>query len=65
MANNNIKGRSYQKSKEGFSLFTLLDRTRSKAGRERFLMDASSEFVDGVVFVESDFGMALVEVGMG
>ncbi|KAL7436653.1 hypothetical protein ACHAXM_005294 [Skeletonema potamos] len=35
VANNNIKGRSYQKSKEGFSLFTLLDRTRSKAGRER------------------------------
>lgn len=35
VANNNLKGRSYQKSKEGFSLFTLLDRTRSKAGRER------------------------------
>ena len=35
LANNNVKGRSYQKSKEGFSLFTLLDRTRSKAGRER------------------------------
>lgn len=35
MANNNVKGRSYQKSKEGFSLFTLLDRTKSKAGRER------------------------------
>ena len=31
MANN----RSYQKSKEGFSLFTLLDRTKSKSGRER------------------------------
>jgi hypothetical protein len=36
------------------------------AGRSaRFLMDASAELVDGVVFVESDFGMALVEVGMG
>ncbi|KAK1742468.1 DNA mismatch repair protein MutS family protein [Skeletonema marinoi] len=35
VANNNLKGRSYQKSKEGFSLFTLLDRTKSKAGKER------------------------------
>ena len=35
VANNNLKGRSYQKAKEGFSLFTLLDRTKSKAGRER------------------------------
>ncbi|KAL7495545.1 hypothetical protein ACHAWT_005512 [Skeletonema menzelii] len=35
VANNNLKGGSYQKSKEGFSLFTLLDRTKSKAGRER------------------------------
>ena len=35
VANNNLKGRSYQQSKEGFSIFTLLDRTRSKAGRER------------------------------
>ena len=35
LANNNVKGRSYQKGKEGFSLFTLLDRTKSKAGRER------------------------------
>ncbi|KAL9179395.1 hypothetical protein ACHAXT_008685 [Thalassiosira profunda] len=31
----NNKGRTYGKSKEGFSLFTLLDRTKSKAGRER------------------------------
>ena len=35
VANNNIKGRSYNQSKEGFSLYTLLDRTKSKAGRER------------------------------
>eukprot|EP00986_Skeletonema_menzelii_P002403 scaffold650_cov140-Skeletonema_menzelii.AAC.2 len=35
VANNNLKGGSYQKPKEGFSLFTLLDRTKSKAGRER------------------------------
>lgn len=35
VSNNNVKGGSYQKSKEGFSLFTLLDRTKSKAGRER------------------------------
>lgn len=35
VANNNVKGRSYNQSKEGFSLYTLLDRTKSKAGRER------------------------------
>jgi DNA mismatch repair ATPase MutS len=29
------RGRRYQKSKEGFSVFSLLDRTKNKAGRER------------------------------
>ena len=33
MSNNNGKGN--MKSKEGFSLFSLLDRTKSKSGRER------------------------------
>ncbi len=31
----------------------------------RLLMNASTQFVDGVVFVEADFGVALSEVGMG
>ena len=35
VANNGMRGRLTQKSKEGFSLFTLLDRTRSAAGLER------------------------------
>jgi DNA mismatch repair protein MSH5 len=34
-ANNSVKGRSYSKSKEGFSIYTLLDRTKSKGGKER------------------------------
>lgn len=28
-------------------------------------MNAPTQFVDGVVFVEADFGVALSEVGMG
>eukprot|EP00804_Cyclotella_cryptica_P000901 CCRYP_001140-RA/>CCRYP_001140-RA protein AED:0.02 eAED:0.02 QI:114/0.83/0.85/1/0.5/0.42/7/4229/931 len=34
-ANNSVRGRSYSKSKEGFSIYTLLDRTKSKSGKER------------------------------
>lgn len=30
-----VKGKSYSKSKEGFSIYTLLDRTKSRAGKER------------------------------
>jgi hypothetical protein len=37
-----------------------------KVGRSAgFLVDASTEFVDGVVFVEADLGVALMEIGVG
>ena len=34
-ANNSVRGKSYSKSKEGFSMYTLLDRTKSRGGKER------------------------------
>lgn len=35
LSSNVAKSNSYNKSKEGFSLYTLLDRTKSKGGKER------------------------------
>ena len=59
-ANNSIKGRSaYQKSKEGFNLFSLLDRTKSKAGRERLRQWMTQPLRDITKIQQRHVGMEL------
>lgn len=59
VANNSVKGRSSQKAKEGFSLFTLLDRTRSKAGRERLRTWMTQPLRDAAEIRRRHVGMEL------
>ena len=59
VANTSVKGKSSQKAKEGFSLFTLLDRTRSKAGRERLRAWMTRPLRDAAAIRRRHVGMEL------
>ncbi|KAL7470193.1 hypothetical protein ACHAXS_013587 [Conticribra weissflogii] len=62
-ASNSIRtkggGGSLQKSKEGFSLFSLLDRTKSKAGKERLRQWMIQPLRDPVPLRQRHIGMEL------